>query len=98
MLDDAQGGPGPPEESTRVKNKIYRLAFVFIWFVLMPLGLTLLTISSLSDPYANMSDSLLSGVRWFVTEQKVPALIVFFVLFETIVYSLRYSLPFAAEV
>jgi len=98
MLDDAQGGPGPPEESTRVKNKIYRLAFVFIWFVLMPLGLTLLTISSLSDPYANMSDSLLSGVRWFVTEQKVPALIVFFVLYETILYGLRYNLPFSAEV
>lgn len=81
-----------------MKNKIYRLAFVFAWFVLVPLGLTLITISSLSDPYAAMSEGALAGVRWFVTEQKVPALIVFFVVFETIVYSLRYNLPFSAEV
>lgn len=74
------------------------MAFVLVWFVLVPLGLTIVTISSLSDPYAVMSDGLLSGVRWFVTEQKVPALIVFFVLFETLVYSLRYHLPLAAEV
>lgn len=81
-----------------MKNKIYRLAFVLVWFILIPLGLTVLTISSLSDPYASMSSGVLGGLKWFVSEQKVPALIVFFVIFETVIYSLRYVLPFAAEV
>ncbi len=81
-----------------MKNKISRLAFVLVWFIFVPLGLTVLAISSLSDPYAAMSDGILGGLRWFVTEQKVPALIVFFVVFETVIYSMRYVLPFAAEV
>ncbi len=81
-----------------MKNKISRLAFVLVWFILVPLGLTIIAISSLSDPYASMSSGMLGSLRWFVTEQKVPALIVFFVVFETIIYSMRYVLPFAAAV
>ena len=39
-----------------------------------------------------------SWLGWFVTEQKVPALIVFFTIFEAIIYGFRYSLPLADRV
>ncbi len=79
-----------------MSKKIYRWLFVLGWFVLLPLALTSITISSLStDPNGFPGDGVMGQVRWFVTEQKVPSLIIFFTLFEAVIYSLRYNLPWA---
>lgn len=79
-------------EDLSVKKKVYRWLFVLLWFVILPLGLTSLTLSSLSAEPGSIPPG---GLRWFVTEQTVPSLIIFFTIFEAAIYSLRYVLPFA---
>lgn len=82
-----------------MNKKIYRWAFVLVWFVLLPLGLTSLVISSLSEAGGGMlGGGLLGGIQTFAREQKVPSLIILFTLFEALIYSFRYSLPFADHV
>lgn len=79
-----------------MSKKIYRWLFVLGWFFLVPLLLTSFSISALttgSDAFPE--PGVFGQVRWFVTEQKVPALIIFFTFYEAIIYSLRYSLPWA---
>lgn len=81
-----------------VNKKFSRWAFVLVWFILLPLGLTAVTISLLSsDPYS-LPTGILGAVSAFVTEQKVPSLIIFFTFFEAVIYSFRYVLPFADRV
>lgn len=79
-------------------KKIYRWAFVALWFILIPLGLTLITISGLAGDGDALPTSSMNQLQYFVTEQKVPALIIFFVLFETVIYGFRYALPLADKV
>lgn len=81
-----------------MKKKILRAAFVAFWYVLLPLVLTFIAISWLSPQNGALPAQSMNGLQWFVSEQKVPALILFFVAFETLIYSFRYSLPFAEQV
>ncbi len=81
-----------------MKKKIYRWAFVSLWFILVPLGLTLAAVSGLSGDGQSLAPTPINKLQWFVTEQKVPALIIFFVAFETLIYGFRYALPFADKV
>lgn len=79
-----------------MSKKIYRWLFVLGWFFVVPLVLTSLSISALSMTAGALPEPGVFGqIRWFVTEQKVPALIIFFTLYEAVTYSLRYSLPLA---
>jgi signal peptidase I len=63
----------------------------------VPLALAGLTVSLLGAGDPVIPEGFLGRVRFFVQDQKVPALIVFFVLFEMTIYNLRHSIPFAAE-
>lgn len=78
-----------------MNKKIYRWLFVLVWFVMLPLGLTTIALSVLSAEPGALPQGLLGQISWFVTEQKVPAIIIFFTLFEALIYGARYSLPFA---
>lgn len=78
-----------------MNKKIYRWLFVLVWFILLPLGLTTIALSLLATEPGVIPEGLIGQVRWFVTEQKVPSIIIFFTVFEAIIYSARYSLPFA---
>lgn len=78
-----------------MNKKLSRWAFVFVWFLCLPLGLTVFTISMFSSDGYSIPQGIGGEVVRFVSEQKVPALIVFFTIFEAIIYSLRYSLPLA---
>jgi len=81
-----------------LNKKIYRWAFVLFWFVLLPLGLTTLTISLLGADSVAFANAVTGQVSWFVREQKLPSIIIFFTLYEALIYGMRYSLPLAAQV
>lgn len=77
-----------------VKFKLYRLFFWTLWFVVIPLGLATTAVSLLDSGETAIPEGLFGSFRYFVQNQKVPAIIVFFVAFEMLFYQLRYSLPF----
>lgn len=81
-----------------MKKKINRWSFVVVWFVLLPLGLTALTLSLLGGTAGSFPGGTWGRISWFVHEQKVPSLIIFFTLYEAVIYGSRYSLPFADKV
>lgn len=78
-----------------MNKKLSRWAFVLVWFVCVPLALTALTISLLSSDAHTIPSGFAGRVLSFVSEQKVPAIIVFFTIFEALIYGFRYSLPMA---
>lgn len=78
---------------------MYRWVFWPLWFVAIPLTLAIVTVSLLAaGEHALPGDGLVDRVRWFVQDQKVPAIIIFFTLFEMALYQLRYSLPFSERI
>lgn len=79
-------------------KKINRWVFVGLWFVILPLGLTVMTLSLVGAGHDALPEGLFGQLGWFVREQKVPSLIIFFTIFEAIIYGSRYSLPFADKV
>lgn len=75
---------------TAQSTSALRSSFWALWFIVIPLGLAYLAVHVLAG---------LGGdgmVATFVREQKVPAAIVLFTLFEMTLYSFRHHLPFAA--
>ncbi len=75
--------------------KLYRYVFWPLWFVVVPLGLATLTVWLLSPGEAMIPQTGFQQIRWFIQDQKVPAIIVFFTLYEMVLYQLRHSLPLA---
>lgn len=77
--------------------KLYRYVFWPLWFFAVPLALATATVWLLGAG----SDAVPSGgfgtLRWFVQDQKVPAIIVFFTLYEMGLYHFRHSLPWADQ-
>lgn len=79
-------------------NPYYRYVFWPLWFVLVPLALAWATVW-LAVPSGDLyPDTLVEHVRFWVQDQKVPALIVFFTIFEMVLYHFRHSLPLAGKV
>lgn len=76
-------------------TKYYRFVFWPLWFVVVPLALALVTLTLLipGDPAASTN-----WLRDWVGEQKVPAAIVLFTIYELILNHFRHSLPFASQV
>jgi signal peptidase I len=75
---------------------MHRYLFWPLWFLVVPACLAWLTVQLLAggDPQAS---GPFERLRWFVEDQRVPALIIFFTLYEMLLYSYRHSLPFAGE-
>ncbi len=82
---------GPPG----VNAKLYRYVFWPLWFVVVPLALATATVWLLASGDGALPEGGLGRFRWFVQDQKVPAIIVFFTLFEMGLYHFRHSLPWA---
>ncbi len=78
-----------------MKSKLFHFVFWPLWFVVIPLCLAALTVSLVSPSDVAFPDGTLGQLRLLVREQKVPAMILFFVLYEGLFYQLRYSLPLA---
>lgn len=86
---------GVTERPTKVKSKIYRLVFWPLWFVVIPLALAAITVSLLGAGDNALPEGAWGRLRYFVQDQKVPAIIVFFTLYEMFFYQFRYSIPLA---
>lgn len=75
--------------------KLYRYVFWPLWFVAVPLALATVAVWLLGSGEAAIPETGFGRFRWFVQDQKVPAVIVFFTLFEMALYHFRHSLPLA---
>jgi len=78
-----------------VDTKYYRFIFWPLWFVVVPLALALVTLILLIPGDSAASTS---WIRGWVGDQKVPAAIVLFTIYELILNHFRHSLPFASHV
>jgi signal peptidase I len=77
-----------------VDNKYYRFIFWPLWFVIVPLALALITLKLLVPEDGEFSAN---AVRIWIGEQKVPAVIVLFTVYELMLNHFRHSLPFASK-
>lgn len=75
--------------------KLYRYVFWPLWFFAVPLALATATVWLLGAGEDAIPSGGLGRFRWFVQDQKVPAIIVFFTIFEMVLYHFRHSLPWA---
>ncbi len=75
--------------------KLYRYVFWPLWFVAVPLALATAAVWLLASGDGALPEGGFGRFRWFVQDQKVPAIIVFFTLFEMGLYHFRHSLPWA---
>jgi signal peptidase I len=78
-----------------VNAKLYRYVFWPLWFFAVPLALATATVWLLGAGEEALPTGAIGRFRWFVQDQKVPAIIVFFTLFEMGLYHFRHSLPLA---
>ncbi len=73
-----------------LKQTSLRSAFFSVWFALIPAAMAVATVWLLMPSDA---DPAISGLRGLVKDQPVPALIVFFTVFEMLLYAIRDRLP-----
>jgi signal peptidase I len=76
-------------------SKILRSLYLGVWFVLVPLLLAWVAVDVMRAPEAIELPGVINKLRWFIRDQYVPALIVFFTVFEMLLYHFRHQLPFA---
>jgi len=82
--------------SNTTSSPLQRYLFWPLWFLVVPIGLAALAVQFIGGGEEHAS-SLLGQLQWFVKDQRVPAAIVFFTIFEMVLYHYRHSLPFAGE-
>ncbi|MCC6523630.1 MAG: signal peptidase I [Polyangiaceae bacterium] len=83
--------PSPAEAAARPQRapRIVRLLFYVVWVVGIPLGLAVLAVRLITP-----GEPFTGGLRGFVRDQQVPAVIVFFTAFAWLLWRFRYALPF----
>lgn len=79
-----------------VNAKTYRFIFWPLWFVLVPLLLGYFTVDLLAPDEDFIPTTAVDRVLWWIRDQRVPAIIVFFAVYEMLLYRYRHHLPFAA--
>jgi len=65
-----------------------------LWFVVVPLALCMLLVWLVKPAQDFTPVTLFERFQWEVRDQQVPAYILFFTIFEMVLYSYRHSLPF----
>jgi signal peptidase I len=80
-----------------VNAKTLRFLFWPLWFVLVPALLGYATVTLLAPSEDFQPTSALERLLWLVRDQRVPAMIVFFAIYEMVLYRYRYRLPLAAH-
>jgi signal peptidase I len=81
-----------------VNPKVYRYVLWPLWFLVLPLVLSRLTVQLLSPGDGFEPVTLLDRVLWAIEDQPIPATIGFFTLYEMLIYHYRHVLPLAALV
>ncbi|HEX6276783.1 MAG TPA: signal peptidase I [Polyangiaceae bacterium] len=85
-------------ETTKASSSDLRKAKVVlwpVWFLLLPLALAWLTVKVLSPGEGFNPTTILDKLLWYIGDQRVPATIGFFTLYEMLVYHYRHVLPLA---
>jgi len=77
-----------------VNAKISRYVFWPLWFIVVPLALCMLVVWLVKPTQDFTPVTLFERFQWEVRDQQVPAYILFFTVFEMVLYSYRHSLPF----
>jgi len=77
-----------------VNAKISRYVFWPLWFVVVPLALCMLVVWLVKPAQDFTPVTLFERFQWEVRDQQVPAYILFFTIFEMLLYSYRHVLPF----
>jgi signal peptidase I len=77
-----------------VNAKLSRYVFWPLWFVVVPLVLCVLVVWLVKPTQDFTPVTLFERFQWEVRDQQVPAYILFFTVFEMVLYSYRHSLPF----
>jgi signal peptidase I len=77
-----------------VNAKLSRYVFWPLWFVVVPLVLCMLVVWLVKPTQDFTPVTLFERFQWEVRDQQVPAYILFFTVFEMVLYSYRHSLPF----
>jgi len=80
-----------------VNAKSLRFLFWPLWFVIVPAVLGYVTVSLLAPGPDFTPTSALDQLLYWVRDQRVPAMIVFFAIYEMLLYRYRYRLPLAAH-
>ncbi len=90
---------GPASRKTVVNRaaRITRSAFAGVWFFLVPLASAVALVASLGHGAPDPLDPP-TGLFAFMRDQPVPLAIVVFTIVETLLWRVRYRLPFAARV
>ncbi|HYQ30252.1 MAG TPA: S26 family signal peptidase, partial [Polyangiaceae bacterium] len=65
-----------------------------LWFVVVPLALCMLVVWLVKPAQDFTPVTLFERFQWEVRDQQVPAYILFFTIFEMVLYSYRHALPF----
>lgn len=91
--DESPAVAKPPAPGLTEAPRILRYLFYVIWLFAVPSTLAI-TAVSLLKPSPLLIHSV-GAVRRFVSEQQVPATIMFFTLFAMLLWRLRHILPFA---
>ncbi|MGC4092406.1 MAG: signal peptidase I [Polyangiaceae bacterium] len=76
--------------------KTFRFLFWPLWFVLVPAVLGYLTVALLAPSEDFTPNSAVEQVLYWIRDQRVPAIIVFFAAYEMVLYRYRHHLPFAS--
>ncbi len=79
------------------RSKLLRSVFWGLWFVLVPLLLAWAAVEGLKSEDA-FAPGLVARFRFLLHDQRLPALIVFFTVFEMTLYRWRHRLPLARYV
>jgi signal peptidase I len=84
----------PAKEASKDPKKA-RVVLWPLWFLALPLGLAWLTVQILSPGEGFRPSTMLDEVLYFIGDQRIPATIGFFTLYEMLVYHYRHVLPLA---
>lgn len=80
-----------------MKAKTYRYLFRSIWYALVPLALAILTQRLLAPSGDFASEGVLDKILYWIKDQPLPSIILFFMLYEALFYNYRHHLPLAAQ-
>jgi signal peptidase I len=85
------------ESSKEVDGDLRKARVVLwpVWFLILPLALAWLTVEVLSPGDGFVPNTLLDKLLYYIGDQRVPATIGFFTLYEMLVYHYRHALPLA---
>lgn len=93
----APAAPAAPRTPPPELGRAARTLYAGVWYFAVPLLLSWATVRALSAIPEGAGGAVVQKLRFFVVDQPVPAIIVFFTLFDMLIVRFRHELPLAAR-